>query len=92
MKRDGDYFWLKIDKLTPGKEYAFQYLVDGSLKIADPYTDKILDPANDKYINAATYPNLLPYPTGKTDGIVSVLQPNKTKYNWQVAQFTTPGI
>ena len=90
MKRDGDYFWLKIDKLTPGKEYAFQYLVDGSLKIADPYTDKILDPANDKYINAATYPNLLSYPTGKTDGIVSVLQPNKTKYSWQVTQFTPP--
>jgi 1,4-alpha-glucan branching enzyme len=90
MKRDGDYFWLKMDKLTPGKEYAFQYLVDGALKIADPYTDKILDPVNDKYINAATYPNLLSYPTGKTEGIVSVLQPNKTKYNWQVNQFTPP--
>ncbi|MCK9640103.1 MAG: alpha-amylase family glycosyl hydrolase [Prolixibacteraceae bacterium] len=90
MKRDGDYFWLKIDNLTPGKEYAFQYLVDGSLKIADPFTDKILDPWNDKYINAATYPNLLTYPTGKTDGIVSVLQPNKTKYIWQMAQFTPP--
>jgi 1,4-alpha-glucan branching enzyme len=90
MKRDGDYFWLKIDKLTPGKEYAFQYLVDGNLKIADPYTDKILDPSNDKGINASTYPNLLAYPTGKTDGIVSVLQPNKTKYSWQTSQFTPP--
>ena len=90
MKRDGDYFWLKIDNLIPGKEYAFQYLVDGTLKIADPYTDKILDPSNDKDIDAATYPNLLSYPTGKTEGNVSVLQPNKTKYNWQVAQFTPP--
>ena len=90
MKRDGDYFWLKIDNLIPGKEYAFQYLVDGILKIADPYTDKILDPSNDKEINAATYPDLLSYPTGKTEGNVSVLQPNKTKYNWQVAQFTPP--
>jgi len=90
MKRDGDYFWLRIDNLTPGKEYSFQYLVDGTLKIADPYTDKILDPANDQYITAATYPNLVAYPTGKTDGIVSVLQPNKTKYNWQVAKFTPP--
>ena len=90
MKRDGDYFWLRIDNLTPGKEYAFQYLIDGTLKIADPYTDKILDPSNDQYITAVTYPNLLAYPTGKTDGIVSVLQPNKTKYNWQVPQFTPP--
>jgi 1,4-alpha-glucan branching enzyme len=90
MKRDGDYFWLRVDKLTPGKEYSFQYLVDGAIKIADPYTDKILDPSNDKYIGAATYPNLLAYPTGKTDGIVSVLQPNKPKYSWQMAQFTPP--
>ncbi len=90
MKRDGDYFWLKIDNLIPGKEYAFQYLVDGTLKIADPYTDKILDPSNDKDIDAATYPNLMSYPAGKTEGNVSVLQPNKTKYNWQVAQFTPP--
>ncbi len=90
MKRDGDYFWLKVDKLTSGKEYAFQYLVDGILKIADPYTDKILDPWNDQYINSATYPGLMAYPTGKTDGIVSVLQPNKTKYSWKVTQFTPP--
>jgi 1,4-alpha-glucan branching enzyme len=90
MKRDGDYFWIKLDNLVSGKEYAFQYLVDGTLKIADPYTDKILDPSNDQYINAATYPNLLTYPTGKTEGIVSVLQPNKPKYSWQVAKFTPP--
>ncbi len=90
MKKDGDYFWLTIPNLTPGKEYAFQYLVDGNLKIADPYTDKILDPWNDKYIDASTYPNLMAYPTGKTEGIVSVLQPNKTKYSWQVAQFAPP--
>ncbi len=90
MKKDGDYFWLKIDNLTSGKEYAFQYLVDGTLKIADPYTDKILDPWNDQNITAATYPNLISYPVGKTDGIVSVLQTNKTKYSWQVAQFTPP--
>lgn len=90
MKRDGDYFWLRIDQLSSGKEYAFQYLIDGSLKIADPYTDKILDPWNDQYINVSTYPGLLAYPTGKTEGIVSVLQTNKAKYSWQVTQFTPP--
>jgi 1,4-alpha-glucan branching enzyme len=90
MKKDGDYFWLTVSGLTPGKEYAFQYLVDGNLKIADPYTDKILDPWNDQYINAATYPNLIAYPAGKTEGIVSVLQTNKTKFSWAVPQFIPP--
>ena len=86
MKKDGDYFWLDIPNLTPGKEYPFQYLVDGQLKIADPYTEKISDP-NDKYITSTTYPGLIPYPEGKTDGIASVLQTNQTVYNWQNNNF-----
>ena len=39
---DGNYWWLRITGLTPGTEYAFQYLVDGTLKIADPYAEKSL--------------------------------------------------
>lgn len=88
MKRDGDYFWLDIPNLTAAKEYPFQYLVDGQLKIADPYTEKTSDPDNDKYITAITYPGLIPYPTGKTEGIASVLQTNQPNYTWQSGSFT----
>lgn len=87
---DGNYWWLRITGLTPGTEYAFQYLVDGSLKIADPYTEKVLDPYNDGSIPASTYPNLKPYPTGKTTGIVSILQTGTAPYNWQVTNFNRP--
>src|SRR5882724_2430321 len=34
---DGNYWWIHITGLTPGTEYAFQYMVNGSLKIAEPY-------------------------------------------------------
>ena len=47
LSSDSTTFWLELSGLTPGEEYAFQYLVDGSLKIADPYADKVLDPWND---------------------------------------------
>ncbi len=90
MKKDGDYFWLDIPSLQQGKEYAFQYLIDGNLKIADPYTEKILDPWNDGYIDETTYPNLKVYPSGKTEGIVSVLQPGQNEYQWEVNSFQTP--
>ncbi len=90
MKKDGDYFWLDISNLIAGKEYAFQYLVDGTLKIADPYTEKISDPDNDKYITNLTYPTLMAYPTGKTDGITSVFQTNQTAYTWQINNFMAP--
>ena len=75
-------------------EYAFQYLVNNSLRIADPYAEKILDPSNDPYINDVSgftvYPNLKAYPTGKTTGIVSVLQTAKPAYNWTANNFVRP--
>lgn len=82
-------WWVKIDGLTAGQEYAYQYLVDG-VRVADPYTEKVLDPNNDQYIPAITYPNLKAYPTGKTTGIVSVLQTNQPTYTWQVTNFQRP--
>ncbi len=90
LKHDGDYWWITLSELESGKEYAFQYLVDGDLRIADPYTDKVLDPWNDAYIPASVYPNLKPYPTGKTDGIVSVFQTAQTSYQWQISDFELP--
>ncbi len=87
---DGKRFWVEIDGLEPGKEYIFQYLVDGSIKIGDPYADKVSDPWNDKYIDNSTYPGLIEYPTGKTSGIATVLQTAQQPYNWQVTDFTPP--
>ncbi len=87
---DGNYWWLRITGLTPGTEYAFQYLVDGQLKVAEPYSEKILDPFNDGAISSATYPSLRAYPTGLTTGIVSVLQTNAPGYNWAINSFSRP--
>ncbi len=77
-------WWLTISGLTPGEEYAFQYYVDGNIRIADPYTEKILDSSNDSFISSTTYPNLKPYPTGKTSQLVSVLQTDQAPYPWQI--------
>lgn len=90
MKRDGDYFWLEINELEKNREYAFQYLIDGDIKIADPYTEKTLNPWHDKDIPAESYPNLRPYPENKTEGIVSVLQTGQTPYQWEVENFVVP--
>ncbi|WP_153797765.1 alpha-amylase family glycosyl hydrolase [Foetidibacter luteolus] len=87
---DGNRFWIRLTGLTAGTEYAYQYLVDGTLRVADYFTEKVLDPNNDQYIPAATYPNLKAYPTGKTTGIVSILQTAKPAYTWQAPAFTRP--
>ncbi|QPH41538.1 alpha-amylase family glycosyl hydrolase [Pedobacter endophyticus] len=87
---DGNTWWVQIDNLNPNTEYAYQFYVDGSLKVADPYCEKVLDPNNDQYISPSVYPNLKTYPTGKTTGIVSVMQANQPTYTWKNTSFTRP--
>ncbi len=87
---DGKRYWLTLSGLTAGEEYAYQYIIDGDLYIADPYTDKVLDPWNDSWISSATYPDLMPYPDDFAEGILSVFQTAQTPYNWQVTNFQKP--
>jgi len=42
--QDGNYWWLRITGLTPGTEYAFQYLVDGTLKVGRSLRGKSVRP------------------------------------------------
>ncbi len=82
ISSDSVRWWLTIDGLTPGKEYGFQYLVDGNLRIADPFTEKVLDPWNDQFISSSTYPDLKPYPEGKTEHVVGILQTDQQPFTW----------
>ncbi|MEY4541457.1 MAG: hypothetical protein RLZZ306_3214, partial [Bacteroidota bacterium] len=91
MKRtaDGNRYWIDIEGLTKGQEYAFQYLVNGTLPVGDPYCEKILDPNNDKGISATTYPNLKTLPAD-VKSIASVFQTGQTPYPWKVTNFKRP--
>ena len=55
INADTTRYWFTIEGLSPGYEYAYQYLVDGELRIADPYADKLLDPWNDPWISEDSY-------------------------------------
>ncbi len=89
MKRtpDGKRWWTEVTGLDPNKEYAYQFLVDGQLRIADPYAQLVLDPDHDQYIPSSTFPTLKPYPVGKTTGIVSVVKANESTYAWSHGNF-----
>ena len=91
MKRtaDGLRYWIDLGVQEAGKEVAYQYWVDGKLAVADPLTEKILDPNNDKFINMTTYPSLKTYPT-EAKGIVSVFESGATPYVWKTTSFTRP--
>lgn len=80
---EGDAFWIEIDGLDPDKNYAFQYLIDGEIVVADPFSELVLDPINDQEIPAATFPDLPTYPQGQTTGYVSMLKTSAESYEWQ---------
>ena len=87
MKKNGDYFWIKIGNLVPGKEYVCQYLIDKNIRIADPYANKISDPVYDKDISSSVYPNLISYPAGKTTEIAMTVSTQQTEFNWNIKDF-----
>lgn len=88
MTKDGDRFWIKVGGLDKNKEYICQYLIDGIIRVADPYANKISDPWSDKNISAAIYPGLIAYPAGKTTEIAMTVSTRKDDYNWQVKDFS----
>ncbi len=86
---DSTIYWKTISSLIANQEYRFQYLVDGVLQIADPYADKILE-QEDNEIPNSVYPNLIPYPSDKTNFSVSVFQTAQTPFNWGTNNFIKP--
>ena len=89
VNADSTWYWIEINGLNAGQEYGFQYLVDGTIRVADPYSEKVLQP-DDQYISEETYPNLKEYPGDKTGFSVGVLQPGKEEYQWQHTSYDRP--
>ena len=89
LYKDGNYFWITLTGLTPGKEYRFQYAVeraDGVHKqICDLYSEKVIHPY-DQYEPRAIDPSLISYPSkGADGGYVTVIKTNKPAYQWSQA-------
>ncbi|MDD3739698.1 MAG: alpha-amylase family glycosyl hydrolase [Bacteroidales bacterium] len=87
---DGQRWWYHLEALDPETEYSFQYLVDFDINIADPYSQKLLDPFNDVEIHQVIYPNLKPYPTGKASEMVGVFTTSQDEYQWETTEFEKP--
>ncbi|MBO7317365.1 MAG: hypothetical protein J6U43_01415, partial [Bacteroidales bacterium] len=93
MKRDNTNkcWWITIDGLEPGVEYAFQYHIipenGDAIRFADPYSTKILDPWNDKWIDESVYPGLREFPTEAWEQPATVFKTTGSDYQWQVNDF-----
>ena len=93
MKRtpDGNTYWLDITGLDPDTEYSFQYSIDNEdMRVADIYSELVLDPWNDQYIPETTYPDMPQYPGCSTSQVVSVFKINQDEFTWTDQAFVRP--
>lgn len=88
LYKDGNYFWITLTGLEPGKEYRFQYAVERSdgvkKQISDLYSEKVIHP-DDKYEPRKLDPTLIDYPKRNADGYVTVIQTQKPQFPWSDA-------
>lgn len=82
------YFWTTVDGLADGKDHIYYYLVDGTVRVGDPYAHLVLDPFNDSYIPESVFPGLPAYPGNKISGVpLAVYNSSRDDYDWQVTDF-----
>jgi 1,4-alpha-glucan branching enzyme len=85
-------YWIELEGLTPGQEYRFHYhIMPDDLRVADAYSEVVLDPWNDGWISEATFPDMLPFPNMLTaNKPVSVFQTAQAEFDWSDASFQRP--
>ena len=97
-KRTPEYFcyqtpdrlrwWTTIPIKAKGQT-LWQWSYDDDRRISDPYAEQLCDPS-DRFIESWRFPQLPSYPTGKTSGIISVINTTIPEYPWKNQTFVKP--
>ena len=90
MKRsaNGEIFWVELTDLPADEDLIFQYLVDYSIRVADPHSELVLDKFNDQFISEETFAGIPEYPSEETEDIVSWVRMNAPDFDWTDNDFT----
>lgn len=82
------YFWVTVNDLDNDTMYGYYFLVDGSMRVGDPYARLVLDPYNDKYLSTDVFPGLPEYPVDKIQNVpLAIYQGSINDYDWKVKDF-----
>lgn len=85
------YFWKTVPGLADGQYYMYYYIVDGTIKVADPYARLVLDPYSDKYLNPEVFPDCPAYPYDiLDDAVLAVYKSDINDYDWKATSFKIP--
>ena len=84
------YFWITISGLDNSTWYPYYYVVDGSIKVADPYANLILDCYSDKWLSDSIWPDRPQYPYDYFDSIMLGVYRGDLNGSYKFSDFTIP--
>lgn len=84
------YFWITVQGLDPATPYPYYYLVDGTIKVGDPYARLVLDCYNDKYLDDSIWPDRPQYPYEKFDDVMLAVYQGNLDTDYKFSNFTIP--
>lgn len=86
------YFWTSVSGLEENRDYIYYYIVDGNVRVGDPYARLVLDPYNDRYISSDVFPDMPAYPSDKVQDVpLAVYNSSRDDYEWRYSDdFTRP--
>ncbi len=80
---DGSVFWIELPKSTfDNGNNLYQYLVDGGILIADPFSEVVLDLNNDDWVPTDVTDELPVYPLDKTYGRITAFDLEPSSFDW----------
>ncbi len=93
LANDDGTYWIELPRAFFSNGNAtYQYLVSDKIRIADPFSEVVLDPVHDPFISAEVMATLPPYPAGMTTGIVTAFDEEYVPFPFTVDNFEKPEI
>ncbi|RLD19254.1 MAG: hypothetical protein DRI69_08740, partial [Bacteroidetes bacterium] len=92
LAEDLSTFWVELPvSFFENDQNSYQYLIDGTIKVADPYSVVVLDPSNDFWVDPDIMAEWPSYPEEHTDGRVTVFDVVYESFDW-TDDFVKPEI
>lgn len=84
------YFFLTVNGIQDGNWHPYYYIVDASVKCADPYANLVLDCYSDKWLDKTIWPDMPKYPYNLFDDTMLAVYNSKLNGNFKFSDFKIP--
>lgn len=84
------YFWITVSGLRDDVYYPYYYIVDGTIRVGDPYAKLVLDNYSDKWINEGVWDDRPQYPYDKFSDVMLAVYRGDMDTDFKFSDFEIP--